>query len=324
MLWSTDQLVRHVFPHRRYLFDPIVPHGGIVLFHGKRGLGKSQLVLTMSAALEQNTDLFGRYRTEPGKVVYVQVDMTPQIQQERVQRARHFYDLNNVHFYFADVFNVAALRESDELVQLIRAEQPDLIVWDTLRKITTMDVNDDRTPSFIYGLVKSLFPGSTHCFIHHDKKTVVEQDELDPDEAFRGSGAWIDDADTGLRLTGSSGGRLQLTVTKSRTAERQEPLLLTLHPDTLLLYASSVNASALASKWQARNDDASIDQLGQYLLRSFTCSPRLVPKITEEFSNGQAQAHQPDGRDAGTKRVARGLPLDGRDSGTVPVLAIVS
>jgi len=185
-IWSSDELVKHTF-RNAYLLEPIVPRGGLVLFHGKRGIGKTQLLLTLAASLNEGGTLFGRYRSRPSVVVYIQADMTPQIQQLRVRQAQRLYPLDKTFHLFPAFFNVAALRETDTLIEEIRALQPDLVIWDTLRKIHRGDSNSDETPSFVYGRARELFPGSTHIFVHHDKKTIAEQEKLDEEELYRGS-----------------------------------------------------------------------------------------------------------------------------------------
>jgi len=277
-LWSADELAHHRFVIP-FLVEPIIPRGGIVFFHGKRNIGKSQLALTLAACLAEGGALFGRYPTHlHGSVVYVQTDMTAPVEQLRVKQIHDLYPLDKVFFCFPNYFDIAAMGDTDKVIQDIRALNPSFIVWDTLRKIHRGDMSkDDSLPSLIYGRSKELFPGATHLYVHHDKKTVIDQDQLDQEELFRGTGAWLDDCDTGLHLSSVGGNKLALTFTKVRTAPPQRSILLTMNQDTLLLYAAESSVmTQLADLWRYRNPQGTTPQLERYLLSSFVGTPRVI------------------------------------------------
>jgi len=98
LLWSSDKLISHEFPNPAYLLDPVVPQGGTVLFYGKPGVGKTQLILTLSQAINSGTDFLNRWPARQGPVVVIQADMTGQIQQDRV--ARVIQDVNLSETYW--------------------------------------------------------------------------------------------------------------------------------------------------------------------------------------------------------------------------------
>ena len=278
-IWTADELAKHTFTYS-FLVHPVIPAGGIAFFHGKRAIGKTHFALTMTACINAGGILFGRYQTRKHTVVYIQADMPHQVQQQRVQMAQTLYPLDGLHFYFPVALDVLELRSDSPLVDQIRKREPGLIVWDTLRKVMRGSTNDDDIPSMIYGRVRELFPGCTHLFIHHDKKTIVDQSALDRDEWFRGSGAWLDDADTGLHLTEAAPGRLVLQFTKLRTCGEQEHVALTLNERTLLLYASG-NAQRFAEAWvHAHGHDP--DKLYRHLLDAFVCSPQLAKDLARD------------------------------------------
>lgn len=302
MLWTTERLGVHRF-RETYLVEPIIPQGGIVFLSGKRGIGKSHIALTIAACLEGRGALFGLYHVRPtGPVVYIQADMPAPIQQERIQKAWSFgYVMENVYWHFPKFFNLLMLSPSTELVKEINALSPCLIVWDTLRKIHRGSSNDDDTPSLVYGHAQGLFPTATHLFIHHEKKTVVEQEKLEIDELFRGSGAWLDDADTGFRLSEVAPGRLLLENTKHRTCEAQAPIHLSLNRSVLLLYASSDRLRELIHWWKRVNPNGTEDALERFLLHSFVGSPRLSRELSREREPVvEKSVHEPDAVRVGT------------------------
>jgi len=302
LLWTAERLARHDFKEV-FLIEPVVPLGGIIFLSGKRGIGKSHFCLTLAACLERRGHFFGRYPVHPtGPVVYIQADMPEPLQQVRVRMARaHGYQLNNVHFFFPKFFNLLAVAEDNPLAQEIRALNPCLIIWDTLRKIHKGSSNEDEVPSLIYGYSQQLFPTATHLFIHHEKKSVVEQEKLELDELHRGSGAWIDDADTGYRLSKVATGRLMLEGTKHRSCEEQPAIPLTLSRETLMLYAPPDHASSLAALWRSRFPRGTTQELESFLLSSFVGSVRLAHDLAVQFTVEQQRhaAYDPSPRRAG-------------------------
>ena len=121
-------------------------------------------------------------------------------------------------------------------------------------------------------------------------ETQVDDHQLDPDEKFRGSGAWLDDADTGLHLSRVAHGKLLLTFTKTRSCEEQPPLPLSLHTDTLLLYATAdQQAKRSIDWWKAAHPTGSLQELERYLLASFVASPRVIAELVYGTNGRSAQ-----------------------------------
>ena len=278
MLWTANQLSKHRFP-RTYLFEPIIPRDGVVFFYGKRNIGKSHAVLGAALCVTHGGRWYGRYQTAPGPVVYVQADMGPELEQQRIHAAEKFYSMERLHLWFPNFLNLPSLQPDDPTVTAIKAINPVLIVWDTLRKAHRLANNDDDTPSWVYGSAKRLFPHCAHWFVHHDKKDVVDQDQLESDELFRGTGAWLDDCDTGIHVSQQSQGRLLLEFTKVRSAPAQPPIPLTLSPESLLFYTSSDQITRLLEQWKASHIGGTEEQLEQYLLSCFVGSPKVIRQL---------------------------------------------
>lgn len=275
-LWTAEKLATHFFPSV-YLLEPICPKGGIIFMYGKRGIGKSHFAMSLTYCLAKRGALFGRYPIhQSGPVVYISADMSEVQVQPRLKKASKAYGYPNAYFYFPPFMNILSLTPDNPIVQEINALHPCLIVWDTLRKCFRGSTNDDDSPSYVYTHSKFLFPGVTHLFIHHDKKTVVDQTELEEDELFRGSGAWIDDCDLGIHLVELAPRRLRASFTKVKDAEDQLPIQLTLDVDQLLLYADAEQLPMLAEWWMSCHPTAHTDDLEKYLLNSFVGGPQVV------------------------------------------------
>jgi len=222
-LWSADELAAHTFDTPTFLVDPILPLGGVVMLHGKRGVGKTQLATTLAHAVSAGSLFLGRFPTLGGPVVHVQVDMTAQIQQLRVRAAKRQVQLPRVYYICPATFNLPAASEDHPVVTAINSVSPSLVIWDTLRRIHTLDEKSSEASQAVYSAARSLIPGATHFFIHHDKKTIPEQSQLEPEESFRGSTDWLDSADASMKLTTVGAAtlsprRLKLFFHKARTA----------------------------------------------------------------------------------------------------------
>lgn len=223
-----------------FLLEPIWPAEGIVLLHGKRGLGKTQLLLTIACCIAHNGSLFGRYPTRrSGSIVIVEADMSPLLMRERVVSLYQAgYDLPNVYITFPGYVNVATLGLESPLVKELNNLEPVMIVWEVLGAIFHGDTNADYSANIVYDQLRRLFPHSLHLVVHHDKKTTAEQHLLDSTELFRGSSAWIDRADAAVHLTpvpNNPQARL-LRFTKLRTCPRQPSILISMQ-DGLLFKA---------------------------------------------------------------------------------------
>lgn len=321
-VWTTDELVRHLFPST-FIIDPIFPRGGVALMYGKRGIGKSLYVMTLAVCMTEGGVLFGRYRTRKGPVVWVSADMGAPLVQERIRKTKRSYHLEGIHYVFPDFLSIPTLSASDDFVKKIQEVKPELIIWDTLRQSHQLDMNSGETTAMVYGTVKHLFPGVAHTFIHHEKKTIPEQEMLDSDETFSGNSAWIDAADLGLRLREIAPGKLSLDFTKVRTAPPQGSIALSLNTENMLLYAMGEQPQTLMARWREQNPRGTPEQLERFLLSCFVAPPRTIkvlmggcgvgtgvltgavhssgagksptpapPIITQEGSNGSAHPHE--------------------------------
>jgi len=241
---SYEQLLLAHYEQEPMLIAPFMPVGGHCLLHGKRGLGKTQFAHTLAIDVALGLKFLGDYTTAQGTVAYVQADMTPQLQTERVKMLDAALGLpRSLPFYYftpeGRLDCVAAAQEGAEWAQKLQDLNPSLVVVDTLRKSHSLDENHSDTPVEIYGAWRTICgPKPTILYIHHDRKD-NEWSAQNKDEAFRGTGAWIDEADLGMHLCKTRGG-LHLEWSKLRTCgegEVQTAINLRMDPDSLLLMA---------------------------------------------------------------------------------------
>jgi len=276
-IYSAEELARHEFPDEPFLVEPLMPQGGIVLLHGKRGIGKSQFSLTLAHSIANGLPLFNYFPVTQSKVVVVETDMTAKIQQLRILKVFDRLCLKNIYYTFPVPCNVAEFRTKHALVMAINEIKPNLIVWDTLRKIHRMKESSSETVQVVYENLRQYFPGVTHMLVHHDKKTFADNEGLDQEELFRGSGAWVDDADTSIQITetGAKRARMKVWIHKCRTmSEAERPnLIVEMDPQTMMLHPHSPNtAREVLPQVRKLFPDHKPSDLAEELLRRGCCT----------------------------------------------------
>lgn len=229
---SGVEFVDNDIPIPPLLVEPFFPTGGLALFHGKRGLGKTMMGMGLARAVATGEPFLNTFPTRQGVVVYMQLDMTDNVFQERLRQADDFYRLEDLYI-LTGVASIAKAKQSDYWVQDVVALQPELIIIDTLRKAHSWDENSSDTPARFYAKLRELFGWTSVMLIHHDRKT-SETSGMNPAEGFRGSGAWIDDVDVGMQLT-QKGGKMELSFSKVRVCEEIDPFRVEIDSDLMCL-----------------------------------------------------------------------------------------
>jgi hypothetical protein len=242
---SFDELHDREFVDPLMLVAPFMPLGGHCLLHGKRGLGKTQLAHTLAIDVALGLQFLGSFATLQGTVAYVQADMTPKLQQDRIRKLRAATGLRQgiaLHYFNEEgAYDCEqALERGDDWIVKLRELEPVLVVVDTLRKSHSYDENVSNTPVAVYSHWRAIAgPRPAILYLHHDRKTNEWSVGGDRSEEFRGSGAWLDEADLGLHLCSSKAG-LYLEWSKLRTCGPQDvppAVNLRIDPDSLLCVA---------------------------------------------------------------------------------------
>lgn len=157
----------------------------------------------MAHAIGQGGDFFG-LPAKQAKVLYIELDSPENYCKPRLQRIP---PAPNVWFWIRKpmIFPHAPPEQDQELREVEKDLNPDVVFVNTLRKCHDLDDKDSRTPKLVYTYWQLMFPRAALVFVHHDKK-----EHADPklkagqsaSETFSGSQAWINDAQIGLRLDG--------------------------------------------------------------------------------------------------------------------------
>ncbi len=272
-LWTPSALAAHTFPVPDFYVEPLICADSTTVIFGPREAGKTQFVLTLARALQEVGPLLGRFETRPARMVLVQIDMPIVQMQRRIKAAAGAFAFNG-DFRILDMpsLNLLGTATNAPWVCEIEDFDPQIVVFDTLRKSYRGDENDAETPSAVYGKARELFPDAGRVFLHHVSKppsmTPKGAKVRDPDESFRGVSAWLDDADTGILLQRYRAHRT-LYVVRARHADddiKEEPTAFTMSESGLFLEPAEPTPLMRLLAWQhAANPPATMKTAVEWL-----------------------------------------------------------
>ena len=234
----------------QFAIQPYVPLGGITFLYGKTRVGKSPLTWEMGRCVAAGEPFLGLYPVTQGRVLYCDLDTAPALVQTRLA----LIDSPPADFFieFPGVRNLMQAATQDYFKKLYAEVQPTFVILNTLRKLYSGDEKDASLPSRIYAILLTLFPSAAVMVVHHDKKSSGNpEDTSDPDEAFSGHMAWLNDCQVGLHLTPAGGhvpGLLRLWHSKSQVSAEEPPHTLQLSQNgTQLALYTAQKATAVMS-----------------------------------------------------------------------------
>jgi RecA-family ATPase len=192
-----------------WLIKPLIPVSGAGLLYSPPKVGKSALAVQLAHAVSGGADNFMGFPIgKHGRVLYLQLD-TPrttwtmrwealkkhglQFDSKRLLLA----DRESLAFYPFDILQPAHARYLREIVQ---AQEPTLVIVDTIRKLHTGDENSSTVMSNVMSnLIGACHPAAV-IIISHDKKPSPDM-EKDIMADHRGSTSVVGEMDAILRLT---------------------------------------------------------------------------------------------------------------------------
>ncbi len=189
-------------PKIPYVIKPLLIKGESLLIHGPQQCGKSTLTWNMARAIGAGQNFLG-LDTMKGQVLYVEADVQ---QETALPRLQVLGEMEGVTFHFLPgscnlLAPHPALLETLQWYQ--KTLQPDVVIFNTLRKIYSGDSKDDEVPGKLMSAVRHIFPGAAQVYNHHDvKRRFGDRGELlgSQEESFAGSKAWINDIGGSLHI----------------------------------------------------------------------------------------------------------------------------
>lgn len=227
-----------------FLIYPFLPTGGTGMIFGRGGSGKTQLALTMAAAIMDGTFFLSKFKARKGRVVLVEVDTPPLIMQGRLQKLVKHSSLKDLGLVMYDSSidiveesqKAKAAKRRPEWAETLVSTKPDLIIVDSLRTTHSMDENDSRVPSAVISAWRHLVgSGAALLFIHHARKMPMEFMGSSDEDGARGTGAWRDAVDFQMQMVQKKDNNRLVEWTKVRTCEERDvpAMAVMIEPESL-------------------------------------------------------------------------------------------
>jgi hypothetical protein len=252
-----------------FLLDPYIPERSIVLLWSQTSIGKSPVTWKLAQSVGEGSHFFGLPSKRKGRVLYVECDTPEMVIAPRIKK---LMPSSNVWWLFSRPIGIP--HPTKEVIDALRQAQkdihPDLVFFNTLRKIHDMDDKDSKTPKMVYGFCQEMFPKSALFFIHHERKRPSDPRAVHHDkETFSGSMHWLDDAQVGLQLERwkVKGARenLRLHHRKSQVSPLLRPMPLKLWKDGSQLFSPLFDQLEKVYELVAAGEDASKGDLDKII-----------------------------------------------------------
>lgn len=225
-----------------WLFTDFIETGEQIIIAGAPKTGKSLLACQLGLALASGGDFLGYQAVGRRKVLYINMEIKREAFGRRVvaqiggEDNQHLY--NGFWFSCHQYKTLDLLKEKEErakLEQMIRLNNPDLIIWDILARLHNSDEQSSEMKAVMQTL-RQVSQNKTHIVVHHTRKPSAESTGPQTAMDIRGSSALFGEVDTALVISkrAGQGARFVLT-TSARSVELPDEILLN-RDDNLLFY----------------------------------------------------------------------------------------
>ncbi len=279
-VFSVPELRTGALPCPPFIIKDWLPAGGMLLLYGEDGVGKSFVATTLASCLAEGRDFLG-FEVLRSKVVYIQIDMTPALQQDRVKKQEWLSD-ENLFFVLGDMNRwITQTAPEEAWVKRVNELKPDVIIFDTLRQLHNLNEDASSTPGIVYRKARSLFGNAPALvFLHHTRKEQPEQWNVK--QGYRGSSAWRADVDTAIMLR-KHRGKIRMSFPKHRTCEDPGEQVLEINPLTLNVEVAADDPTNAAEALIRANPDISRKDFVAMLRKECGVSQSWAYELAERF-----------------------------------------
>ena len=235
--YTHEKLLKTAFVDPEFWLDPYIPKKSITFLWADKSVGKSPLTWQIARSVASGKTFFG-LPVKQGRVLYLEVDTAAIVNVPRIRKAGITNEgwESNLMWVFDETFQMETEASRARLMELQDEHKPDLVIFNTLRKMHGMDDKDSRAPQQVYTWAQRIFPQASHLFVHHERKRSTDPNaKRQDDESFSGSKAWTNDATVALHLqrfrSPKTAANLRLVHHRSQASEQIRHLELTLSED---------------------------------------------------------------------------------------------
>jgi len=180
-----DELYAANLPDPEWFIQNILPKPGLVAITGKPGSYKTWFCQWMIQRLAHKKQLFDRYEEDgcwfkeeperPINVFFIEEEMSRRQISKRMKETKTFGECNNFFWNVSGGFDLQDPAILQELIDFIRANSIDIVVFDPFTTCTKMkDENSNSEARVVMDLIRhNLVDSDLECtvvFIHHPSK----------------------------------------------------------------------------------------------------------------------------------------------------------
>lgn len=147
---------------------------------GEPKKGKSRLAMQLAVCLAEGTDFIGFKVRHKRKVLYFNFELSRRVAASRVleffggearllEAANNFFVVSNY-----SQIDILDAERADVLKRIVEKVNPDVIIWDVLRRMSSADENNNGEMSVVMQSIRLVSSRRTHFVVHHSKKELYD------------------------------------------------------------------------------------------------------------------------------------------------------
>jgi RecA-family ATPase len=164
-------------PEQKWIIDQLLPVGGALYLHGMPKVGKSLLSLGAAQSIAgAATNWLGFPVRVHGRVLYVQIDMSPTLWHTYIMRVLDSGKTMGNLFLIDRMelpnytLNLQRPKDAEWLKGQVDMVQPEVIILDTLRSLHSGEENDNTIMSNLYEKILGIIGPRALILVHHSRK----------------------------------------------------------------------------------------------------------------------------------------------------------
>ncbi len=144
---KVSELIKREVKEFPWLIHGLIPEGGITVFSGSTGCGKSLIVLYIANCIGRGINLFETFPTKKSKILLIDLEMT---EYDCIERAKTICsESDDIFIQFEKSWRVEDEHCVDWLKNFVTENKINLIIFDTLSKTHLKNENSNSEMTFV-------------------------------------------------------------------------------------------------------------------------------------------------------------------------------